>query len=640
MRVKPACSPLWRSLSHCWPDFRANLCCLPGDGLDTHVWNYEWIPSLGPLCNFVQNRHYPVTHPHFHDLLDSNGNWNMGELCSILPANVIPHVLAIKPPGIEAGEDRCAWKWDRLHRFGVKSAYGKLVEDRWEAPCPLWKMIWSLKVPQRIRSLLWLVARDRLLSNHERHRRGLANKPVCPLRGVQLLSASSLNSFFTAPLDDWVQMNLGLSDTIPALHEPCTMPRTFLFLKQPLNNTPNQSPEKSLQMGGVIYTDASVDSVTSFSSVGGVLRSHDGTWLSGFFKGIGVTDPLQAELWGLYHGLCEAWRHGAELLQVQSDNVQAINLLKNQTAEDALILLVRSILQMCHRIWFVEFLWIPREGNIPTDSEGHRFSDPLPTVLSLVERDIADPPYIRVAGNNGQFSVTVYVGGSNRQFLLENKTFIHHPSTYLGLLEDKEDGHGSMEIVGSALRVAMILNFDEEICSRQIASYSRSTRSRLDKYSDRMDSTRTRLEFLTSRNELLDIRLEKLSAEDFLKPSPHCILPPSGGVLHRGNRSINLHRCFARWSFIIPHGYGRMAMAMGMKEDDLLKPAAKVFATIKDIEVGKTLPIYFPYIGYPTYYQFLPKQKTHHIPLSSEKLPELLRFFSFSPDSNQALAMK
>ncbi|KAE8697153.1 Expansin A17, ALPHA 1.13,EXPA17 [Hibiscus syriacus] len=48
--------------------------------------------------------------------------------------------------------------------------------------------------------------------------------------------------------------------------------------------------------------------------------------------------------------------------------------------------------------------------------------------------------------------------------------------------------------------------------TRQIVSYSRLTRSWLDKYSDRMDSTRarTRLEFLTSRNELFDTRLEKL----------------------------------------------------------------------------------------------------------------------------------
>ncbi|XP_039047274.1 BURP domain-containing protein BNM2A-like [Hibiscus syriacus] len=81
-------------------------------------------------------------------------------------------------------------------------------------------------------------------------------------------------------------------------------------------------------------------------------------------------------------------------------------------------------------------------------------------------------------------------------------------------------------------------------------------------------------------------------------------------------------------------------MAMGMEDDDLMNSAAKVFATIKDIEVGKTMPIYFPCIDDPTSYQFLLKQKTNHIPLSSEKLPEMLQFFSFSHDSNQALAMK
>ncbi|KAE8655576.1 Protein trichome birefringence-like 39 [Hibiscus syriacus] len=67
--------------------------------------------------------------------------------------------------------------------------------------------------------------------------------------------------------------------------------------------------------------------------------------------------------------------------------------------------------------------------------------------------------------------------------------------------------------------------FGSECVLEKIASYSRSTRSRLDKYSDRMDSTRTRsrLEFLTSRNELLDTRLEKLGSkkeykEDRVRP--------------------------------------------------------------------------------------------------------------------------
>ncbi|KAK8476262.1 hypothetical protein V6N13_149560 [Hibiscus sabdariffa] len=79
---------------------------------------------------------------------------------------------------------------------------------------------------------------------------------------------------------------------------------------------------------------------------------------------------------------------------------------------------------------------------------------------------------------------------------------------------------------------------------------------------------------------------------------------------------------------------------MGMGMDDLVNPAAKVFAFIKDIQVGKTMPIYFPYVSDPASFEFLPEEKIHGIPLSSEQLPELLRFFSFSLDSPQALAMK
>ncbi|KAK8544677.1 hypothetical protein V6N13_045757 [Hibiscus sabdariffa] len=72
------------------------------------------------------------------------------------------------------------------------------------------------------------------------------------------------------------------------------------------------------------------------------------------------------------------------------------------------------------------------------------------------------------------------------------------------------------------------------------------------------------------------------------------------------------------------------------EEDDTVK----VFAVIKDIAVGKTIPIYFPYVKDPSVYEFFPREQTRNIPLSSAALPHLLRFFSFSSDSPQALAMR
>ncbi|KAH1040406.1 hypothetical protein J1N35_042149 [Gossypium stocksii] len=83
-----------------------------------------------------------------------------------------------------------------------------------------------------------------------------------------------------------------------------------------------------------------------------------------------------------------------------------------------------------------------------------------------------------------------------------------------------------------------------------------------------------------------------------------------------------------------------MHMTMGMGKDDLVNSGAKVFAVLKDIEVGKRMPLYFPYVDDPTSFHFLPEHKTHHIPLSTKELPMLLRFFSFSPHSQQALTMK
>ncbi|KAE8677234.1 Ubiquitin-NEDD8-like protein RUB1 [Hibiscus syriacus] len=123
-------------------------------------------------------------------------------------------------------------------------------------------------------------------------------------------------------------------------------------------------------------------------------RRTDGTWLFGFYKGIGVTNPLQAELWGIFHGLCEAWHYGIELLQVQSDSLQVISLLKNLTADSILLPLVRAISQMCNRSWYVEFLWVHREGNmeadslskfgLPLDCEMQRLSEPPSSTIPLM----------------------------------------------------------------------------------------------------------------------------------------------------------------------------------------------------------------------------------------------------------------
>lgn len=73
---------------------------------------------------------------------------------------------------------------------------------------------------------------------------------------------------------------------------------------------------------------------------------------------------------------------------------------------------------------------------------------------------------------------------------------------------------------------------------------------------------------------------------------------------------------------------------------DHMDTSSMIFFAVKDLKVGKKLPIYFPKRDPSTSPHLLPREEADPIPFSSKQLPYLLEFFSFSSDSPQAKAMK
>ncbi|CAJ2643481.1 unnamed protein product [Trifolium pratense] len=65
-----------------------------------------------------------------------------------------------------------------------------------------------------------------------------------------------------------------------------------------------------------------------------------------------------------------------------------------------------------------------------------------------------------------------------------------------------------------------------------------------------------------------------------------------------------------------------------------------VFFTLKDLKVGKIMQIYFPKRDPSTSPKLWPKEKAESLPFSSNQLSYLLKFFSFSQGSPQAMAME
>lgn len=70
-----------------------------------------------------------------------------------------------------------------------------------------------------------------------------------------------------------------------------------------------------------------------------------------------------------------------------------------------------------------------------------------------------------------------------------------------------------------------------------------------------------------------------------------------------------------------------------------MDPSAMVFFTLKDLKIGKTMPVYFRKRDPSTYPQALSREEADSIPFSLKQLPYLLQFFSISDDSPLAEAM-
>lgn len=73
---------------------------------------------------------------------------------------------------------------------------------------------------------------------------------------------------------------------------------------------------------------------------------------------------------------------------------------------------------------------------------------------------------------------------------------------------------------------------------------------------------------------------------------------------------------------------------------DHIDPSVMVFFTLKDLKVGKRMPIYFPKRDPTTSPKFWPREEADSLPFSLTQLPNILKIFSFSPDSPQAKAME
>ncbi|KAK7282263.1 hypothetical protein RIF29_10909 [Crotalaria pallida] len=228
--TKPNVSALWRGISRAFPKVRDGIMRNMENGGTIKFWKDPWLPGIKAIADIpgVDVPDWCVNYPAVHYSL--NGNWDWDILNSLLPTYVCNLIASITPPNPEAGNDSVAWMADVSGCFTLKSAYNllrghtnltQIVDNKFDK-------VWKWKGPQRIRSFLWKICHDKLLTNSERMKRNMGVDNSCPcclnneetilhmLRDCSInipfwqrtVHESSSTLFWNSNLETWLLANL------------------------------------------------------------------------------------------------------------------------------------------------------------------------------------------------------------------------------------------------------------------------------------------------------------------------------------------------------------------------------------------------------------------------------------------------
>ncbi|KAK8623001.1 hypothetical protein V6N13_117897 [Hibiscus sabdariffa] len=153
----------------------------------------------------------------------------------MLPREKLDLIASVQTPQSGVGMDTSGWSGEDKRLISTRSAYDFLFQGSELGDTVIWKRIWKLEVPQRIRVFIWLTFQERLLTNVERVQRHIVVLDLCEIcRGgrediehvlrscsaakgvwIRALPLEVRESFFSLPFHDWLRTNLFDASFIP-----------------------------------------------------------------------------------------------------------------------------------------------------------------------------------------------------------------------------------------------------------------------------------------------------------------------------------------------------------------------------------------------------------------------------------------
>ncbi|KAL4309954.1 hypothetical protein GQ457_01G030200 [Hibiscus cannabinus] len=340
-------SHLWKAVCSVWETVRLNVVWNIGDGQQVDFWYDSWLGSLGPLAGYVRNPNVivPCT---VAAMVDDLGNWDWPKLQSLLPHSVLLHLSATNPPRSGFKGDFPGWARSHDRNFSVRAAYEALRDNSVQSANVVWKLLAKDKLlcnAERVRRHLSSCARcEACGAAVESTQHIFRGCPIAVAVWKGLIKRDKWVEFMSLDNIEWIRCNLS-SHSIFAI-DPVDWDlrfgailwslwlRRYAMIFDPENLDMLAVSDRSLwlwndmksacaleghsrpnhtSMDGLLPTsratarwvsplrdwfkvnvDGARDHSTGLAACGGLIRDHEGRWVRGFARSVGVCSPIES----------------------------------------------------------------------------------------------------------------------------------------------------------------------------------------------------------------------------------------------------------------------------------------------------------------------------------------------------------
>lgn len=406
-----------------------------GDGTKIRIREDCWLPTWLKI-----EENLPPEVVLVADILDfPNHCWNIGKIKGIFTPAIVIQILQT-PISWQGGADILWWPFSKSGDFSVKSCYYQINSKKTlnnqgassssSIPKQVWKLIWKISVPQKIKMFLWKLCNNSLPVKENLRKRKVLSSGFCPFCHfpVETIEHSLL-------LCDWTRMvwlasqiqcvpniehitrlDLWLLQRIEAGHSDqetkvfyqisivCFLWAIWKERSQAFHEGRNPNPWAALQMANLIIndyfshwckqklgtrpcasllvsnkmwrpppsgalkinTDACFDREKRVAQAGIVIRDENGKLLGGHTKKYPTYSPMMAEALAVREALALALNCNMGKTFIETDCQEVVRACRNEIKVGEIVCIIKDIQSFKLVDPAIGLTWVSREGNQAT----------------------------------------------------------------------------------------------------------------------------------------------------------------------------------------------------------------------------------------------------------------------------------